>query len=55
LEIHSENNENFDLYFSFTGSEMAKLVKKSKIELSKPKKLISRKYSIKNFIRKLIK
>ncbi len=55
LEIHSENNENFDLYFSFTGSGMAKLVKKNKIELSKPKKLISRKYSIKNFIRKLIK
>ena len=55
LEIHSENKENFDLYFSFVGSGMAKLVKKNNENLKKAKKLTSRKYSIKNYLRKIIK
>ena len=55
LEIHSENKENFDLYFSFVGSGMAKLVKKNNENLKKAKNLISRKYSIKNYLRKIIK
>jgi len=50
LEIHSENKENFDLYFSFVGSGMAKLVKKNNENLKKAKKLTSRKYSIKNYV-----
>ena len=55
LEIHSENKENFDLYFSFVGSGMAKLVKKNNENLKKAKKLTSRKYSIKNYLGKIIK
>lgn len=55
LEIHSENKENFDLYFSFVGSGMAKLIKKNDENLKKTKKITSRKYSIKNYLRKFIK
>ena len=55
LEINLENKENFDLYFSFVGSGMAKLVKKNNENLKKAKKLTSRKYSIKNYLRKIIK
>jgi len=54
LEILRANNENIDLYFSFIGSGMAKISKKNNSMLDKPKKIISRRYSFKNFLRKLI-
>ena len=54
LEIKSENDNLVDLYFSFTGSGSAKIIKKSHEVLRKTKKLQSRKYSIKNIIRKLV-
>ena len=54
LEIKSENDNLVDLYFSFTGSGSAKIIKKSNEILRKTKKLQSRKYSIKNIIRKIV-
>jgi len=54
LEIKSENDNLVDLYFSFTGSGSAKIIKKSHEVLRKTKKLQSRKYSIKNIIRKIV-
>jgi len=54
LEIKSENDNLVDLYFSFTGSGSAKIIKKSNEVLRKTKKLQSRKYSIKNIIRKIV-
>ena len=53
LEIKSENENLFDLYFSFIGSGSAKIIKKSSHNLTKPSKLYSRKYSIKNIVRKI--
>ena len=54
LEIKSENENLVDLYFSFIGSGSAKIIKKSNEILRKTKKLQSRKYSIKNIIRKIV-
>jgi predicted O-methyltransferase YrrM len=53
LEIQSQNEEIFDLYFSFVGSGSAKIVKKKNIALIKTKKLHTRKFSIKNYLRRL--
>lgn len=55
LEIYNSNYENFDLNFSFISSGLAKIIKKKSVLLNKSNKIISRKTSIKNFIRKLIK
>ena len=54
LEILRNNKENIDLYFSFVGSGMAKILKKNNKNLNESKKILSRKYSLKNFLRKLI-
>ena len=54
LKILRNNNESIDLYFSFVGSGMAKIIKKNNNKLNKPKKLKSRKYSSKNILRKLL-
>ena len=45
--------QNFDLNFNFKGSGMAKIFKKNENHLEKEKYIISRKYSLKNFIRKI--
>ena len=55
LEIKSENENMFDLFFSFKGSGSAKIIKKNKDDLKQSIDLKSRKYSFKNIIRKLIK
>jgi hypothetical protein len=55
LEIYNSNYDNFDLNFSFISSGLAKIIKKKNVLLNKNKKIQSRKNSIKNFIRKIIK
>jgi predicted O-methyltransferase YrrM len=52
LEILRSNRENIDIYFSFIGSGMCKIIKKSDSNLNKHKKILSRSFSIKNFLRK---
>ena len=44
---------NFDLNFNFKGSGMAKIFKKNENKLEPEKKIYSRKYTIKNFLRKI--
>ena len=53
LKIFNTNMQNFDLNFNFKGSGMAKIFKKNENHLEKEKYIISRKYSLKNFIRKI--
>ena len=53
LEILSSNKKNMDLFFSFRDSGLAKIIKKSENQLNQPKKITSRKYSFKNFLRKV--
>jgi len=53
LEIYNFNYNNFDLYFSFIASGLAKIIKKKNSKLNKCKKIISRKHSLKNFVRRL--
>jgi predicted O-methyltransferase YrrM len=55
LEIYNSNYDNFDLYFSFISSGLAKIIKKKNVLLNKNNKIQSRKNSVKNFLRKLIK
>jgi len=52
LEILRSNRENVDIYFSFIGSGMCKIIKKNDSNLNKHKKILSRTFSIKNFLRK---
>ncbi len=54
LEIKSENDDLIDLYFSFIGSGSAKIIKKEPDPLRKSKKLLSRKNSFKNIVRKIV-
>ena len=53
LKIFNTNMENFDLNFNFKGSGMAKIYKKNENTLEKEKKIVSRKYTLKNFIRRI--
>lgn len=55
LEIYNSNYDNFDLNFSFISSGLAKIIKKKNVLLNKNKKIQSRKNSIKNFLRKIVK
>ena len=54
LEIKSANDNFFDLYFSFVGSGLAKIVKKNNETLNDTKKINSRKNSLKNILRKIL-
>ncbi len=54
LEIKSENDDLIDLYFSFIGSGSAKIIKKKPDPLRKSKKLLTRKNSFKNIVRKIV-
>lgn len=55
IEIYNFNNDLFDLEFSFVGTGIAKIHKLNNKKLSIYSKLKSRKFSIKNFLRKLLK
>lgn len=53
LEILNNNNENIDIKFNFRGSGMA-VIKKNNDTINFTKKIISRKFSFKNFLRKIL-
>ena len=55
ISIYSENIENFDLSFSFISSGLAIIKKKTNSDLNKNQKMKSRKYSLKNIIRLILK
>ena len=54
MEINYGNSKNLELYFSFIGSGLAKIIKRSNDNLFAPKKIKTRKFSIKNFLRKIL-
>ena len=54
LDIYNSNIENFDLSFDFIGSGIAKIKKITDNQLLKRKKVIIRKNTIKNIIRKIL-
>ena len=54
MEINYKNSQNMELYFSFIGSGLAKIIKRSNDDLFAPKKIKTRKFSIKNFFRKIL-
>jgi len=54
LEILMSNQKNIDVEFSFMGSGMCKITKKKDTKLNKEIKILSRTFSIKNLIRKLL-
>ena len=54
MEINYGNSRNLELYFSFIGSGLAKIIKRSNDDLFAPKKIKTRKFSIKNFFRKIL-
>ena len=55
LDIYNNNTKNFDLTFNFKSSGMAKIIKKNENELLISKKVLIRKFTFKNFIRKIIR
>lgn len=54
IKIYNSNNENIDIFFTFISSGMCKIIKK-KENLNFSEKILSRDFSFKNLIRKLIK
>ena len=54
LDIYNSNIDNFDLSFDFIGSGIAKIKKINNNQLSKRKRVILRKNTIKNIIRKIL-
>ena len=54
LEISNQNKEKFLLEFLFDGSGLAIITKKENF-LNKPKKIVSREFSLKSLIRKIFK
>lgn len=55
LDIYNSNTKNFDLIFNFKSSGIAKIIRKNDENLSNFNKILSRKYTFKNFIRKIIR
>tara|TARA_B100000795_G_scaffold60805_1_gene40731 strand:- start:970 stop:1602 length:633 start_codon:yes stop_codon:yes gene_type:complete len=55
LDIYNNNTKNFDLSFNFKSSGMAKIIKKNEKNLLISKKVIIRKFTLKNIIRKIVK
>jgi hypothetical protein len=53
LEIFYSNRNNFDLEFSFIGTGVAKITKLNNNKLNKSQKIIKRKYTLKNILRKI--
>ena len=54
LEILRSNSDNLDMYFSFIGSGMCKIIKKNQNQLNEKTKVLSRTFSIKNALRKIL-
>ena len=54
LEIYNNNQENFDLSFSFIDSGNAILKRKTMKNLNPSKKIVTREYSFKNIIRQIL-
>ena len=54
LEIYAENFEKFDISFDFTSSGMCKIKKKDE-NLNKPNNIIDRTFTLRNFLRKILK
>lgn len=55
LDIYNNNTNNFDLTFNFKSSGMAKILKKNDNDLLDSKKVLIRKFTLKNLIRKIVK
>jgi predicted O-methyltransferase YrrM len=55
LDIYNNNTNNFDLTFNFKSSGMAKIIKKNDNDLLDSKKVLIRKFTLKNFIRKIVR
>ena len=53
MSIYSENNQNFDLSFTYVSSGLAIIKKKTDDELISNKKISERTFTIKNILRKL--
>ena len=53
-EVILSNQENLNVYFSFVGSGMAKIIKLNEKKLTEPKNIKSRELSLKNSLRKLL-
>ena len=55
LDIYNNNTKNFSLNFNFKSSGMAKIIKKNNEILLISKKVISRKFTFKNLVRKIVR
>ena len=55
LDIYNNNTKNFNLTFNFKSSGMAKIIKKNNDNLLISKRVKTRKYTFKNFIRKIVR
>ena len=55
LDIYNNNTKNFDLNFNFKSSGMARIIKKNSEILLISKKVISRKFTFKNLVRKIVR
>ncbi len=55
LDIYNNNTNNFDLTFNFKSSGMAKIIKKENNNLLDPKKILIRKFTFKNLVRKFVR
>ena len=54
LQIYSGNRENFEIEFTFEGTGMCKITKKNNNKLNLKENIYSRKYSLKNLVRKIL-
>ena len=54
LSIYRSNSENIEIYFSFIDSGLARVVKLNDNKINLPKKIVSRSFSLKNIIRKIL-
>ena len=55
LEIYYSNRDNLVIDFTFHGTGMCKIRKITNSDLREPKKINTRRLSIKNFLRKILK
>ena len=55
LDIYNNNTNNFDLSFNFKSSGMAQIIKKNDENLFVSKKVLTREYTFKNLIRKIVR
>ena len=55
LDIYNNNRKNFDLTFNFRNSGMAKIIRSNEESLLPSKKVLIRKFTFKNLIRKIFR